>query len=188
MKIEYINWSTDIFDGFYESALYNNDMLYSICETEAKNYDFIAGGYEKFCNAVAQHCVDCLNDNLQGAKLIKHIDFVRVDSPRYYNFSTDKLVLSVDCDWQGLIEYIKENREDFSKYLYDNFTSCSGFISFVPNNYTDFMADLDDDFERLSQVVIEYYILSNIDLDVYKDDCYDKVYEILWEYIDEMDE
>ena len=37
MKIEYINWSTDIFQGFYESGLYNSDTLYNLQDEELEN-------------------------------------------------------------------------------------------------------------------------------------------------------
>lgn len=178
-KLEYVNWSTDIFQGFYESGLYNSDTLYNINDEDESNYDFIDGGYEDFTKAVASKCVDLLNDYCRGG-LIKHIDFVELYSPKYYNFDTDRLVCKVDCDWQGLVDYCYETCSDFDKYLHDNFTSYSGFTSFVPNNITDFFNKLDDDFERLSQVIIEYYLLNRIDdIDEYRLQCDEIAYETL---------
>lgn len=161
-KIEYMNWSTDIFQGFYESGLYDNDKLYYISQEEDKEYDFVNGGWTNFTETVARKVVDLLNDYCRGG-LIKKITFKELFSPRFYNFDTDRLILTVDCDWKGLVDYCYETSADFDKYLHDNFTSRSGFMSFVPNNITDFMNQLDDDFEKLSQVVIEYYLLNRID-------------------------
>lgn len=48
MNIEYINWSTDIFQGFYNSNLYDDDMLYFISQDEEKPYDFVDGGWNAF--------------------------------------------------------------------------------------------------------------------------------------------
>ena len=55
MKIKYINWSTAIFPGFYESELYNSDTLYNITENdsdelkEGEYYDFTEpDGYSNF--------------------------------------------------------------------------------------------------------------------------------------------
>lgn len=161
-NIEYINWSPDIFQGFYNSNLYDDDMLYFISQDEEKPYDFVDGGWSAFTNTVARKITDLLNDYCRGG-LIKKITFKELYSPRYYNYETDRLVLDVECDWKGLIDYCYETSADFDKYLHDNFTSCSGFTSFVPNNITSFFNKLDDDFERLSQVVIEYYLLNRID-------------------------
>lgn len=36
MKVNYNNWSTKIFDGFYESSLYNSDSLYWINQTDTE--------------------------------------------------------------------------------------------------------------------------------------------------------
>lgn len=183
MKIEYINWSPAIFEGFYESGLYNSDTLYNL-QDEDTAYDFIEGGYDQFTEKTARLCTDLLNDYMRGG-LIKNIKFIRLSSPRYYNFETDKLVLEVDCEWDQLLKYCEETKEDFNQYLQDNFTSYSGFTSFVPNNYTDFMSNLEDDFERLSQVVIEYYILNRIDdLEEYRFKCDEIAYETLWEFIE----
>lgn len=182
-KIEYINWSTDIFQGFYESGLYNCDTLYNLQDEEG-GYDFIEGGYDQFTEKVASQCTDLLNDYMRGG-LIKNIKFKRLSSPAYYNFSTDKLVLEVECEWDKLVKYCEETKDDFNQYLQDNFTSYDGFTSFVPNNYTDFMRDLEDDFERLSQVVIEYYILNRIDdLEEYKLNCDEIAFDTLWEFIE----
>lgn len=184
MNIEYINWSPDIFQGFYESGLYNSDTLYNINDEDESSYDFIEGGYKDFTKTVASKCVDLLNDYCRGG-LIKHIDFVELYSPRYYNFDTDRLVLNVDCDWDGLLKYVEETSPDFDKYLHDNFTSYDGFHSFVPNNKKDFLEALNDDFDRLSQVIIEYYILDRIDdLDDYKLQCYEIANDEIYQHID----
>ena len=68
-------------------------------------------------------------------------------------------------------------------YLYDNFTSYDGFTSFVPNNVTEFFNELENDFERLSQVMLEFYILRNLDADAYQDACSEIAIETIWQYI-----
>lgn len=186
-KLDYVNWSTDIFQGFYESGLYNSDTLYNL-QDEDIGYDFTENGWTGFTNKVARQCVDLLNDYCRGG-LIKHIDFVELYSPRYYNFDTDRLVCKVECDWQGLIDYCYETCNDFDEYLHNNFTSYSGFTSFVPNNITDFFNRLDDDFERLSQVIIEYYLLNRIDdIDEYKMQCDEIAMNAIYEYIEPVKE
>jgi hypothetical protein len=184
--MKYINWSTDIFEGFYDSGLYNSDTLYYLNQDRGEDIpemDFQGNDYEEFEKAVAQDCAGLLLDNMQDNDLITKIDFIELDSPRYYNFETDKLVLDITCDWQGMINYIKDNSEKFNQYLQENFTSRSGFISFIPNNYKEFMQELENDFEKLSQVIIEFYILQKLDLRSYKEDCYESAQDRLWQFL-----
>lgn len=171
-KLKYINWSTAIFPGFYDSMLYNSDTLYNIgYDKDSIEYDFVENGFEEFTKSVAEQCVDALFEYLGqgGTPLIHSMKFAALHSPRFYNFETDKLEIEIDCDWPGLVEYAK-NSKAFDEYLQENFTSCSGFISFVPNNSVEFFNNLEDDFERLSQVIIEFYILQHLDKDAYEEE------------------
>lgn len=170
-KIEYQNWSTEIFQGFYESELYNSDTEYSF----NTNYDedeqgFELQDWEGFTQAVAKEHADLLFDNLeQKEQIIKSIEYKGLYSPKYYNFETDKLDLIVDCDVEALKKYcFEDNKDEFDTYLHDNFTSYDGFISFVPNNAKEFMLKYEDDTERLLNVMIEFYILQNLDLETYR--------------------
>lgn len=80
MNIEYINWSPDIFQGFYNSNLYDDDMLYFISQDEEKPYDFVDGGWSAFTNTVARKITDLLNDYCR-AGLIKKNHFQRIIQP-----------------------------------------------------------------------------------------------------------
>jgi len=194
-KMKYINWDTRIFAGFYDSILYNSDMLYNLT-TESENltdkeyYDFYddeQGVYtfEKYQQAVAKACVKALFSNIvQGSNdIIKDMQFVALQSPRFYNFETDKLEMEITVDWDKLLIWTQENCGAFNEYLHENFTTRDGFTSFVPNNYNDFMHDLHDDFERLSQVVIEFYILQNLDTDSYEQDCIEIASDLIMDYV-----
>ena len=170
-KVEYQNWSREIFQGFYESELYNSDTEYNIntnCEEGEQGYEL--QDWEGFTQAVAKAHADLLFDNLeQKEQVIKSIEYKGLYSPRYYNFETDKLELVIDCDVEALKTYcFKDNCGEFDLYLYDNFTSYDGFISFVPNNVKEFMSKYEDDTERLLNVMIEFYILQNLDLETYR--------------------
>ena len=74
MKINYNNWSTKIFEGFYESNLYNSDSLYWITQTDREegylkdnftSYDgFISFIENNICTFKEQYKTDknkCLN-------------------------------------------------------------------------------------------------------------------------------
>lgn len=193
-KMKYINWDTTIFAGFYDSILYSSDMLYDLsqCDDELQEneyYDFYDDEqgnytYKLYEQAVSKECVKALLNNLcQGSKnIIQDMQFIALHSPAYYNFETDKLEIEITLDWDKLLIWTQENCGAFNEYLHDNFTTRDGFTSFVPNNYNEFMHDLHDDFERLSQVVIEFYILQNLDTDSYEQDCIEIAGDLIREY------
>lgn len=195
MKLEYYNWSTRIFDGFYESQLYNSDTEYHLNEimqddehTQEYELDF-----EPYQQSISDYAVELLKDYcINDDNIINSMDFVELSSPRYYNFETDKLVIDIDFNLTNLKLYIKKRKDDFNQYLKDNFTSYDGFISFIANNYDDFMNDYyySDNREKYLNVMIEYYILRCIYDDEWVEikerdrdtDYHYKLYEVAFEY------
>jgi hypothetical protein len=168
-KVEYQNWSIEIFQGFYESELYNSDTEYSFNANSDDEQGFELQDWEGFTQAVAKAHADLLFDNLeQKEQIITAIEYKGLCSPKYYNFETDKLELIIECDIEALKGYCFNNYKDFDTYLHENFTSCDGFISFVPNNVQEFASRYKDDTERLLNVMIEYYLLRNLDLETYR--------------------
>lgn len=194
MKLKYVNWSTSIFPGFYESELYNSDTLFNItenckCDDELKEgeyYDFQEpDGYKNFEKSVCEQAVDALFYNLDDAPEITGMKFITLHSPRFYNFETDKIELEIDCDWQHILDEARTKyRIAFDEYLRENFTSRDGFWSFVPNNAGEFFAKLDDDFERLSQVVLEFYLMNHLDKERYREQLYEIATNTIWQYIE----
>ena len=191
MRLKYINWSTAIFPGFYESELYNSDMLYNFNENDdglndGEYYDFQEpDGYKNFEKSVCEQAVDALFYSLDDAPEITGMRFIALHSPKFYNFETDKIEIEIDCDWQHILDEARiKYRDAFNDYLRQNFTSYDGFWSFVPNNVGEFFAKLDDDFEKLSQVVLEFYLLNHLDRDRYRDELYEIATNTIWQHID----
>lgn len=192
MKLKYINWSMDIFPGFYESELYNSDTLYNINENdrdeldEGEYYDFIEpDGYKNFEKSVCEQAVDALFYSMDDAPEITGMKFIALHSPKFYNFETDKVEIEIDCDWQHILDEARiKNRNAFNEYLRENFTSYDGFVSFVPNNAGEFFAKLDEDFEKLSQVVLEFYLLNHLDRELYRERLYEIATNTIWQYIE----
>ena len=165
MKYTYQNWSTAIFMGFYESPLYNSDTEYYINENmrdtespEVLEIDWIPYQTE-VCKAATDLLSEyCINDD----NIIKSMQFQELNSPRYYNYDTDRLNILVDVNLTKLKSYIKKNSADFNLYLKDNFTSYDGFISYIENNFSAFKLQYQEDKQRCINVMLEYYILRQI--------------------------
>lgn len=120
----------------------------------------------------------------QDQEIIKESRFVALHSPRFYNYETDKIECELDLDWPALLAWTKQNLDSFDEYLKNNFTSRDGFWSFVPNNAKEFFNDLDNDFDRLSQVIIEYYILEHLDLDLWREHLWEIASNTIYQYLE----
>lgn len=167
MKIRYTNWSTFIFEGFYESQLFNSDSEYYLSENLESPHEI--KDFDKFMDTVGKRIANevyydyfCEEDTA-----VTDLDFVGIDSPQYYNYRTDRIVLDVEVDLKKLEDFcFKDNAYDFNKYLSENFTSCDGFHSFVKNNRLGFYLEYKDDEserEKCLNVMLEYYFTKSIE-------------------------
>lgn len=201
--IDYMNWSTDIFDGFYESMLYNSDMLYDnpyTCDIELpEGYSWDIYDFQGYMKEVGQEAVNLLDAELSASwhddgRVVIGMKFVGISSPKYYNFSTDRICAEVEVNYEELNRYcLLYNRDDFDNYLRENFSDRDGFWSFIPNNVKDFEDDLTefaDTDDKYDNVMLEYYLLNldyvkerPHDFSEYKSDLYEQVDEILSNYI-----
>lgn len=178
MKITWNQQDRRLFPGFYESCLYNSDMLYFMSENDedGKEWDFVEpNGYAEYEIAVCKRCVEDIMDLMENNDAITDMQLKEMNSPREYNFTTDKLVCELEVDMDKIKKWCYETeKEKFEEYLKENYTSYDGFISFIPNNLREFKEKEDTD------VMIDFYILSHL-----YEPSYESGWERLWEYMAE---
>ena len=179
--ITLMNNDSRIFCGLYESVLYNSDTDYYLAEALADdNLDLknaeVDYDFNEFTKATGEACVDSLNDELYSHDVITNMDYVGMHSPRYYNYDTDRVLIDVDYNFIKLVKYCKHtNKDTFTQYLTDNYTSYDGYISFVENSVDGFfLKDWFNSHKNMAvQVMIEFYLASEIDLDVHLQNMYE---------------
>lgn len=66
-------------------------------------------------------------------------EYIKVVSPRYYNYSTDDVNINISYDYIQIIEALRENREAFSKYIKEENTSYDGFTAYGENEFTSYI-------------------------------------------------
>ena len=184
MKYEYTNQSPELFAGFYESVFNNYDMIDEIAEYKADDsgtqYDITNWG--DYQNSIAENCTSWLFDNLPNHNIIKAMKYKELWSPMYYNFETDKLTIDCEIDLDGLKNYcLQANRDEFNTYLHDNWSSYDGFTSFVPNNIVEFEREPD------ITIMIEFYLLKELDLGEYESYCYQLAWDTIFEFLDPVE-
>jgi hypothetical protein len=189
--VEWENFSCKLFDGFYESNLYNSDTMYYFNEYEEdipEGYGYDITDFNGFCADVSEQCADSLWDNLYqdvNNPVILDIKYKGISSPTYYNFTTDKLKCDITLNVTLLEKYcFEDNAEKFDLYLHENWSDRDGFWSFVKNNIRDFKEEYQENNEadKTLGIMIEYYLLNEVDLEKYMMDTAEKADQTIREY------
>ena len=155
-----INIELPFFPGFYESDLENGDTAYwaikeeldyyrNDCDTPCKeltedDFDFNYSDYEK---DVREQWVEGFREN--APEFVVSVENVEMTSPKYYNFSTDKLWADIELKdgWEDDVrKFMDENADWLRKRIKDDWTSYDGFMSFMSNNFGDTSHDEDEDY------------------------------------------
>lgn len=153
----------EIFPGFYESLLYNSDTEYSAnCGREEGEPEREIKDWAGFTNDVCKGITDVLRPILEREPFCTDVEYDGMTSPRYYNYSTDKLDIKMQLDLDALKEWVlsdEERRDGFDKYLREKYTSYDGFMSFVENDIDDYF---EKSYEEYPDVLVDYYVLCEI--------------------------
>jgi len=132
------------FGGFYHSIHSDEiDHKIEIFEIDENNVN-----YKETYNSYCIEFLDSLNDMLE-----LNLKFIQIDSPRFYNFTTDKIEAEInESDFNKLKDtYLSDN--EFIDYVNENSKSYSGFISF----YNGFNEVIKED-EILLQYMFNYIL------------------------------
>ena len=139
------------FNGFYESL--HSDLIDSMLdnyffndEGESQNYDNLEIDYRllrvEYSKEWVKSFQEFLNDSFD---LDIELDFVGLESPKYYNFSTDKIEVSLNKEGFGcLVAAVDDN---IIAYINEVSKSRSGFISF----YNGF-----DEVKKENEIFLQY--------------------------------
>lgn len=156
MKIEIGSYR---FPGFYESIFCNSDEFIddeSELEFELKEkfnkYIEVCYEYENFDKYKKDVCIAFMDEYVNKIievlpyeitenknfkfKIIEDKDNIIVDSPKYYNYRTDRCFCEIETNIETL-DMIKNHTlklDDAKNYILRNFTSRDGFISFLSND------------------------------------------------------
>ncbi|MCQ2075970.1 MAG: hypothetical protein MJZ20_02905 [Bacteroidaceae bacterium] len=188
MKHVYTNWATSIFDGFYESDLYNSDTELRLTEYMDDGHEYEIKDFDGYTREIASKAVELLSDYVSDCN-IKIESLNGLDMPRFYNYRTDRLDINTDVDLDALKAYaFNEHRAEFDAYLHENWTSCSGFISFIEDNVHDFERNFEHNTDNNTDILIEFYILSHLDVDAYKQDLYESALDLQMRYAEPTSE
>ena len=131
-----------IFKGYYGNPFteniedyefeYINELRVENNKKPFKNDDDFNFDYKTYFNELSESLCYKVWDILED--FIKEIKFIKLESPKYYNYSNDKIICDIKPNKKVIINYIKNNYKNWCKYLKDNFTSYDGFFSYYSND------------------------------------------------------
>ena len=91
--------------------------------------------------------------------VIKAVEYERLSSPKFYNFSNDSINCKITFDQQVLQKYVDDNIEAFTEFIEERYTSRSGFVSSHSNNVEDWR-DMSELGEHSTGSVLEFVFLN----------------------------
>lgn len=175
------------FYGFYNSQ-YENDYnideaIYgkSVYHNSKLGQKTVYGDFEFDSNSYRNTIVECFVHTLENhlPDWVEAIENPELWSPRYYNFQTDKIyvTLTLTDDWRNkVVDFFEENAEWLRKRIKEDWTSRSGFTSYMENDYDLFLEHTMCEEPLYISVILQYAIeLNTEDLDIYGYDMYDLI-------------
>ena len=152
------------FGGFYHS-IHSDEIDHRI---ESFEIDEDKVNYKETCNSYCIEFIDSINDMLE-----LNLKFIKIDSPKFYNFTTDKIEAEInENDFNKLKDTYLSNQE-FVDYIELNSKSYSGFISF----YNSFNEVIKED-----EILLQY--MFNYILKEYADEIENYIFEMDFEIIE----
>jgi hypothetical protein len=143
-------------------------------------FDDIEFDYETFYNELSELITNEVEFQLKD--YVHSIKYLKLNSPKYYNYSNDSIECEIAPNMEAIKEYINEYQGEWSQYLKDNYTSYDGFYSFHSNDYKSEEWELNTackDYHKLGAVLefiaqnesIEEYdifdsVIGNISIDI----------------------
>lgn len=108
----------------------------------------------RFCAAVEKDLTEILHEEVK-------VEFKEVQSPREYNFENTRVACNITFDPEVAVSYAQKHYAAFSRYIREEFTTRSGFISFMSNHPADWLdpAEWDD---RHPGIILDFILRNEI--------------------------
>jgi hypothetical protein len=163
---------TQRFGGFYESQWLNSDSVYnevynleinSGVKLNLEKYD-IDIDYNAFTEKVGKEYTNELESIFKKALGYEdfNMEFVRISSPREYNFATDQIVYNLttkddDKFFEVVRTKMREHYDELKDLIKERHTSYDGFFSFMSNNIDEWFDEVKENERRpYLECVLEY--------------------------------
>lgn len=166
------------FWGFYNSPLLDignaieSEMEYYENECNEKyDYDDFTFDYNRYTKEIVNCFTNAFKNYLPS--WVEKIENPDLYSPGFYNFQTDKIFVTVTLkkDWKTKIKrFVNRNYEWLKERVQKDWTSRSGFFSFIANDLDSFMEHVYALDSRYVSIILSYVVeVKNKTVDMYEE-------------------
>lgn len=148
------NWEDD-FEAVFGGKV--NEDTYNALKDEMKNNRWDYFNNDEYMKAIGENYAECLENvlnNIDGMPKLK-VKFIKIDSPKFYNFETDKCICKISGinkkSLKKIIKLVKKWESELRTKIKEDWSSCSGFISFIDNNYDHWLRVFELEEEALAE-------------------------------------
>ena len=177
-----------LFPGFYNSVLdsmLENDLESYLEENDLKYEDIESKlNFKEAALAMSQAWLKIFNEYCPFS-----LKFQDINSPKFYNFTTDRLIALISLkDLRRLVKYVKPHEDILEGVIKKHFTSRDGFMSFYSNSLEEWKTKKVQDLD-LNEIMtyLEAAFLINLEekgvtMDSFLQDIWDAVSEETYIY------
>lgn len=173
----YTNVELPFFQGFYDSALLNDDMIYY----ELNDEDALNAHRERFdddsltsddleinIDLYKMNCGRAFCYCLEGylPSFVDSVVFDKIVSPKEYNFETDSIYATITFNdgWRDeVVKFLEDYKFPMSIIIKDDWSDRDGFVSFLPNDIEDWIREFKEEKKPNELMVSEMLGYMTID-------------------------
>ena len=189
MKKQIVLNNAPFFPGFYETIFSSSDAFETAIELSKKDdenfdeskVDFDDNRYNETCAKL--YCM-ALIDECVLPDFVESVEFLHVLSPKFYNYSTDKIECKITLadGWENeMRKFIAEHYDWLQNKITNDWTSGSGFISFIENDLEKWGKYLfEENDANYIEIMLSYMSIYELGIDIIRERLYYSVFENIY--------
>lgn len=139
----------NVFDSYNIDDDFENDFSEYNADQFWDNFDF-----DKYKTKIQELAADFLTYEIDDNEI--KIEAGELYSPKYYNFDTDNIELTVEFNKVKILNNVFKDVNTFDTFLRENYSSYDGFCSFTANNFEEWYIDYKDEKETAIGALLTY--------------------------------
>ena len=189
MKKQFVLNNAPFFQGFYEtvfSSSYAFENAIELSKEDDENFDESKVDFDdnRYYESCAKLFCMALIDVRVLPDFVESVEFLRVLSPKYYNYSTDKIECKITLadGWENeMRKFIAEHYDWLQNKITYDWTSCSGFISFIENDLEKWEKYLFEENDvNYIEIMLSYMGIYELGIDLIRERLYYSVFENIY--------
>ena len=189
MKKQIVLNNAPFFPGFYETIFSSSDAFETAIELSKEDdenfdeskVDFDDNRYNETCAKL--YCM-ALIDECVLPDFVESVEFLHVLSPKFYNYSTDKIECKITLadGWENeMRKFIAEHYDWLQNKITNDWTSGSGFISFIENDLEKWGKYLfEENDANYIEIMLSYMSIYELGIDIIRERLYYSVFENIY--------